>query len=313
MIAMIGLLFGVAVLAMFFGIYRYAQRTQEMDDRFEELAGSIALARGGEERSAGTREKLDGFFATAKFAEKARTRLSQANVKMTVTEYMLLRFALMGVAFLAGSLISQSLIGGILVAILASSLPNAYVGRLQGKRLRAFQDQLPDVLSLLVNSLRAGHGLMQAVNLVTEEMPEPTNDEFGRVRRELNLGYSMAEALEHLVKRIESDDLDLMVTAINVQHEVGGNLAEILETITEVIRERVRILGEVRSMTAQQRYVGTMLSAMPFLLGTGLMMINPEYMKGLFEPGIARMLAIGATVMIVVGYVVMQRMLKIDV
>jgi len=312
MVLTIGLLVAIAVLTMFLGIYRFAQRIQDLDERFADVAPEL---RAGAEKAdkAGSREKLDRWLGTARFASRAKANLSQANVKLTLTEFMLFRVGLMLVGLALGWFISKMVIGGLLVAILASALPNAYVGRLQQKRLKAFQDQLPDVLSMLVNSLRAGHGLLQAVNLVTQEMPEPTCEEFGRVRRELNLGVSMREALGHLVDRIGSDDLELMVTAVNVQHEVGGNLAEILATISEVIRERVRILGEIRTMTAQQRLVGTMLSGLPFLLGTGLMMINPDYMKGLFQPGLPIMLAIGAVVMIIMGYILMQRMLKIEV
>jgi tight adherence protein B len=313
MVLTIVLLVAVAVLALFLGMYRSAQRIQDLDERFADVAPELRAELSKTDEKPGGKERLDRWLGSAKFASRARARLSQANVKLTLTEFMLLRVGLMGLGFVLGWFISKMVIGGVLVAILASVLPNAYIGRLQQKRLKAFQDQLPDVLSMLVNSLRAGHGLLQAVNLVTQEMPEPTCEEFERVRRELNLGVSMREALGHLVDRIESDDLELMVTAINVQHEVGGNLAEILATISEVIRERVRILGEVRTMTAQQRMVGTVLAGLPFLLGTGLMMINPDYMKGLFQPGLPIMLAVGAVVMIIMGYVLMQRMLKIEV
>jgi len=313
MVEMIALLMGLGLLAAFLGIYNYAQHAQEVQERFNGVTEAyMPAAPQGDKRGRG-KDRLDGWLARASFSRRARDRLSRANVKLTLTEYLLLQVGMTALAFLAGSTISKSVIGGALMGGLASSLPNAYVSRLQSKRLKAFQDQLPDVLSLLVNSLRAGHGLLQAVNLVTQEMPEPTREEFSRVRREINLGLPMNDALQHLVDRMQSDDLELMVTAIAVQHEVGGNLAEILDTITEVIRERVRILGEVRTMTAQQRMVGTVLSGLPFLLGTGLMMINPEYMKGLFEPGLPRMMAVGSVVMIIMGYMLMQKLLQIDV
>jgi tight adherence protein B len=313
MIPITGVLVASAVVTLFLGILRYAQQAQELDARYEEMTAQMSEPEEEAVQAHGLKDKVDGWLGTASFARHARARLVSANVKLTVTEYMLLRVGVTLVAFLAGWAISHLLVGGILVGIRASSLPNAYVSRLQSKRLQAFQDQLPDVLGMLVNSLRAGHGLLQAVNLVTKEMPPPTSEEFDRVRREVNLGLPMSEALAHMTERIESDDLGLMVTAINVQHEVGGNLAEILDSISGTIRERVRILGEVRTLTAQQRLVGTVLAGLPFLLGTVLMMINPEYMKGLFEPGLPLMLASGAVVMVVMGYVLMQKMLAVDV
>jgi tight adherence protein B len=313
MVQSIGLLIGLAVIAAFVGIYHYAQQAQEVQERFDGISGAFSTTASQDHQESGRRDRLDRWLAGANFSRRSRARLARANVKLTLTEYMLLRVGVTGVAFLIGLTLSKSLIGGALLGVLASSLPNAYVSRLQSKRQKAFQDQLPDVLSLLVNSLRAGHGLLQAVNLVTQEMPEPTREEFGRVRREINLGLPMNEALHHLVDRMQSDDLELMVTAISVQHEVGGNLAEILATIGEVIRERIRILGDVRTMTAQQRMVGTVLAGLPFLLGTGLMMINPDYMKGLFDPGLPRMLAAGAVVMVIMGYILMQKLLQIDV
>lgn len=313
MIGLIALLVAVAVLALFIGIYRYAQVAQELGQRIDQVAALTPSAPAEKAQKARFKDRLERWLGRASFADRTRAKLSQANIKLTTAEFMVIRFGATLVGFLAGWVISRHIVGGALLAILASSLPNWYVDRQQGKRLKAFQEQLPDVLSLLVSSLRAGHGLLQAVSLVTQEMPEPTSGEFGRVRREVNLGIPMSEALAHLVQRVRSDDLELVVTAINIQHEVGGNLAEILETISETIRDRVRLLGEIRTMTAQQRLTGTVLAGLPFLLGTALMMINPEYMKGLFQPGFPMLIAGAAVLMVVMGYLLMQRMLHMDI
>ncbi|MBC8450550.1 MAG: type II secretion system F family protein [Chloroflexi bacterium] len=313
MIGLVALLIAVAVAALFMGIYRYALLAQELGQRFDQVTALTPLATAEEGQRPRLRDRLERWLGKASFAGRTRARLSRANIKLTVAEFTLIRLGVTLVGFLAGWAISRLVVGGALVAILASSLPNWYVDRQQNKRLRAFQEQLPDVLSLLVSSMRAGHGLLQAVNLVTQEMPEPTAGEFGRVRREVNLGFSMSEALAHLVQRVKSDDLELVVTAVNIQQEVGGNLAETLDTISETIRDRVRLLGEIQTMTAQQRMTGKVLSGLPFLLGTVLMMINPDYMKGLFQPGLPMFIAGGAVLMVIMGYFLMQRMLHMDI
>ena len=135
--------------------------------------------------------------------------------------------------------------------------------RQQAKRLVKFNDQLADMLNLMVNGLRAGYSTMQAMEAVSKELPAPICDEFRRVVQEMQLGIPMETSLDNLLRRIPSDDLDLVITAINVQREVGGNLAEILDTISYTIRERVRIKGEIRVLTSQVMYSGRLLSMLP--------------------------------------------------
>lgn len=313
MIILIALMVTIAVISVFMGLYYYAQQAQEMERRVEQIMAMARPASGEGKAKRRWREKLESWLAKAGFASRTRNKLIRANVKLTVAEFMTFRLGLMVAAFLAGWAISHQVLGGILLSILASIVPEWYLRRQQEKRLQTFQDQLPDVLNLLVSSLRAGHGLLQAITLITQEMPDPTREEFARVRREVNLGFPMSEALAHLVERVESDDLELMVTAINIQHEVGGNLAEILDTISETIRDRVRLLGEIRVMTSQQRLTGTVLTGLPFLLGTILMLLNPDYMMSMFQPGWPMLIPVVTVIMMIMGYLLMQRMLQLDV
>src|SRR5204863_7639248 len=134
------------------------------------------------------------------------------------------------------------------------------------QRLRTFNGQLADTLMLMSNSLRAGYSLLHAMETVSREAPQPSAEEFGRVVREVGLGLGPEEALTNLHRRLPSDDLDLMVTAINVQHEVGGNLAKIFDTLAETIRERQRIHGEIQTLTAQQRMGGNVIALLPIAL-----------------------------------------------
>ncbi|RIK34288.1 MAG: hypothetical protein DCC57_24430 [Chloroflexi bacterium] len=177
------------------------------------------------------------------------------------------------------------LLGGVLAA-----LPLFYLRIAQARRRRAFINQLPDVLTLLVGALRAGYGLSQALEVLVEQMPPPSSAEFARIVRATNLGVPLQRALYHAAGRMGSDDLDLIVTAISVQYEMGGNLATILETIGDTIRDRIRILREVRVLTAQQRITGYILTGTPVALAIGISILSPGYFDPFFEPGLIRLL-----------------------
>jgi tight adherence protein B len=195
-------------------------------------------------------------------------------------------------------------------------IPRFYVKRQQGKRLQRFDGQLSDMLNLMVNGLRAGYSTMQAMESVSKEMPPPICDEFRRVVQEMQIGLNMEQALDNLLRRIPSPDLDLVITAMNVQREVGGNLAEILDTISYTIRERVRIKGEIRVLTSQVIYSGRFLALMPLIIIGVLWVVNKPYMMQFFNPE-TRFIGITALVigglMIIAGYYVMTRIANIDV
>ena len=167
----------------------------------------------------------------------------------------------------------------------------------------------------MVNGLRAGYSTMQALEAVSRELPPPISDEFRRVVQEMQIGIPMEAALENLLRRIPSDDLDFVVTAINVQREVGGNLSEILDTISFTIRERVRIKGEIRVMTAQVRTSGIVLSLIPVFLTLALWFVSPEYIGSFFARGpVCGWSAVGVIVgMIAAGYFVMMKIADIEV
>jgi tight adherence protein B len=168
-------------------------------------------------------------------------------------------------------------------------------------------------LSMLTGSLRAGYGLLYAISVIEKEMPEPMASEFGRVLKETALGYSLSDALDHLVERVQNDDLELVVTAVHIQSEVGGSLADVLETISRTIRERIQLKGQIRAMTSQQRITGSMLSGLPVVVGAALFLMNPEYMSGILQPGWPLLIPIGATIMVIFGNIVMGQVTKIDI
>jgi tight adherence protein B len=217
-------------------------------------------------------------------------------------------------------LIQPIYVSAIIGAIIGFFIPRFYVKRQQRIRLNKFNDQLSDMLNLMVNGLRAGYSTMQAMEAVSRELPAPISDEFHRVVQEMQIGIPMEKALDNLLRRIPSDDLDFVITAINVQREVGGNLSEILDTISFTIRERVRIKGEIRVMTAQVRTSGTVLSLIPVFLTVALWFISPEYIGSFFTESsvipqpLCGFIAVAAIVgMIIAGYFVMMKIADIEV
>ena len=250
------------------------------------------------------------------FGDRIARNLSRADLKFKVGEY----FVLILVAILVGGLFTwfignKNMISAGIGAIAGAVAPGMYVKSQQKKRLQKFNDQLSDMLNLMVNGLRAGYSTMQAMEAISKELPAPICDEFRRVIQEMQIGIPMETALDNLLRRIPSEDLDFVVTAINVQREVGGNLSEILDNISFTIRERVRIKGEVRVLTSQVRTSGTVLSLIPFFLVMVLWFLNPEYLMSVTSGGPYITAAIICVVLglIFSSYFIMMKIADIEV
>ena len=191
--------------------------------------------------------------------------------------------------------------------------PGFYVSRKIAKRIKKFESQLNDALSIMANSLRAGFSFFQAMDTVSKEMPDPISKEFARSLKEMNFGTSSEDALRNMAERIGSADLDLLVTAILIQRQVGGNLAEILETISQTIRERIKILGEIRTLTAQGRMSGYIIGGLPIILLGVLYLINGEYVGLLFSNKIGWALLFGGMVSEIFGVLLIKNIVSIEV
>ncbi|MCO6451655.1 MAG: type II secretion system F family protein [Caldilineales bacterium] len=258
------------------------------------------------------KQVMESLFGRLAYTERLQHHLSLADIKMTATEFLTFRIA----GSLGLGLIVGIATGMILAALVAGALVwfafGFHVRRKRDKRLKLFNAQLGDVLNLLVTSLRAGFGLTQALASVSTEMPSPAADEFDRVLKETMLGYSLHEALDRLVERIGSEDLELVATSIHIQAEVGGNLAEVLENIAGTIRARIELDQKIRSLTSEQRYSGTMLAGLPFLLAAVISVINPGYMMELIQPGWPRLIPVAVAIMSISGYLLMRRMMSVD-
>lgn len=251
------------------------------------------------------------------YGGKIARELAQADVKLKPGEYVaLLVISSIGLAAIAWLLGGRSPVSAMIGLLAGPILPRLYVGRQKTQRLQQFNEQLPDMLNLMVNGLRAGFSTVQAMEAVSKELPSPISVEFRRVVQEMQLGIPMEQALDNLYRRISSDDLDLIIAAINVQREVGGNLAEILDTISYTIRERVRIKGEIRVLTSQVMYSGRFLAMLPLILTAVLWFVNRPYLMILFEPNtrLCGIILLGlAAGMVMLGYFMMTRIANIEV
>jgi tight adherence protein B len=309
---------GLGILAAFFGIQQLMHREVDLGDRLGGW-GSQTVLRHAEPTGNGSslRERLDGAVAKRSFAANLQRDLARANLRLTATEFLAINAGAVAGGVAVGLAAGNPLLA-VALAVVGFYAPRLFVSLAQKRRMKAFNDQLADTLMLMGNSLRAGYSLLQSMEAVSREGDQPTAEEFGRVVREVGLGLSPEEALINLYRRMPSDDLDLMVTAINVQHEVGGNLAKIFATLSDTIRERNRIAGEIRTLTAQQRIGGYVISGLPIALAGGLFLISPNFMKPLFSnERLICMPAFGlpilAAVMMIVGFFVIRRIVAIEV
>jgi tight adherence protein B len=264
-------------------------------------------------------------------SEKLNLQLISANWPITETEYVIIRYGSVILAFGLGWLISKlfmtgsevlvfgpgwtvskSLISGLGLAVIAYFIPDLVLKRAISQRRLNFGKQLVDVLILMTGAVRAGYSLPQAIEVVSKELKSPASEEFRRVRHEIGLGLSLSQALNNLVARMENDDLYLAVTAININSQVGGNIVTMLEAVTNTIRERIRLFSEVRVLTAQQRFGSYILTFMPIAMLAAMFFINPSYMMRLFDPSII-CIPIGAVIMVIFGNIVVRRLGKIEV
>jgi len=311
---------GVALVILVAGAISALRPNREIEQRLEQFGGTLREIRPAKEqetrqRSSPLGDRLNQALAGRGFAEDLSTQLARADLKMTVGEFLALQVISI---FLGGAigwlLASDSIVFIILMAVVGFFVPRFFIGFKQRARLKAFNNQLGDFLNLMVNGLRAGYSPMQAMEAVASELPPPLSTEVARVVQEMQLGLTMEQALNNMLRRVKSDDLDLIVTAMNVQREVGGNLAEILDTISHTIRERVRIKGEIGVLTAQGRITMYVIVFLPIGITAFLYLINRQYISLLFNSGpCGWAMAMCGILGITSGYFTIRRIVSIEV
>jgi tight adherence protein B len=301
---------------------RYASTPKEAPAASASGQGGIAEAF----QSSAALAQLNKVVEQRDFGANLAREIARADLRLKVSEYLVIWAAsIVGVPILMVLLSAafpalRNPIVLLIGALIGFWLPRFWLNRRKSGRLNAFNKQLPDTITLIANALRAGSSFLQAIELVVRESRPPISTEFGRVIREVNLGLSFEVALENMVRRVRSDDLELMATAISIQHTVGGNLAEILDSIAFTIRERVRIKGEIKTLTAQQRLSGYVVGFLPIALAGFLFVAAPNFMSPMFDnrvsliglPGGVLILFLGGFAMFI-GFMLIRRIVDIEV
>lgn len=299
MAVLLGLLAGAGIAMIFIGLQNVVDGTPRSSrsplDRVpipQTLGAADVKPRRGRRGGGGRRRRAAPVYAAGDSGGAQRSYnltlardLARADLKITVGEFWVITVVFASIGGLLGFALPLGgrFLLGILLLVVGGYAPRWWVGHLKRKRQSLFNQQLADVVTLMSGSLKSGYSLLQAMELVARETPQPIAGEFDRVVREVGLGLSPEEALANLVERMQSEDLELLVTAINVQREVGGNLVEVLDTIASTIRDRVKLIGEVKVLTAQQQYSGYIIALLPVVLALLLGVINPSYMLGVFQ------------------------------
>lgn len=310
------LLTGISVL--FFCLYLMGLRKNQVEERVHKLAGrpnkAMKEGAGGTDGSPGERKKR---VWRARIRENWLRRLeqemTQADIPLKPEEYLGLQLI---VTLGPGILIyvfSSRLLLSLEWVTLTLMLPLLVLRRAKAKRVAAFDRQLGDSLGTMANSLRAGFGFQQAMEMISHEAAPPLSTEMTRTIRETYFGIPVEEALRNLGRRVASRDLELMVTAVVIQRQVGGNLAEILDRIAYTIKERARIRGEIKTLTAQGRTSGLVIGALPFALAGFLATVNPEYLATLFRHPLGLLMVVVGLSAEVVGVVIIRKIVTLDV
>ena len=302
-------------------IARYAKRVQADEgdttmpfDIAQALSGSRALT------------SINKLVEQRDFGANLARSIARADLHLKVSEFLIIWAAIVVATPLLLVLLSvavpnlRSPLALIVGVIMGAMAPRFWLRRRERSRLGAFNNQLADTVTLIANALRAGSSFLQACELVTREQTPPISTEFNRLIREVNMGLPFEQALENTVRRVRSDDLELLATAISIQYQVGGNLAEVLDSIAFTIRERVRIKGEIRTLTAQQRLSGLVVGFLPIGIGAFLFLLLPKFMAPMFAnpPSLIGLplglvlLAIGG-LMMAFGFFAIRRIVDIDI
>lgn len=244
---------------------------------------------------------------------KLKLKLSSAYWSVTDTEYILIRILVSVLAFFLGWLISGYFLGGILLAGIAIIVPPILLDKAIAQRQQKFHNQLLDVLLLITGAVQAGYSLMQALDLAVKEIPAPASEEFGRVLSEIRFGISLEGSLINLAERMSSDDMQIVVTAIIINSQVGGNLSTVLESTISTIRDRMHLFGEIRSLTSYARYVGNFLTLMPFIMGFIIFLMAPEFFATVKTSIITQGILLVALVGLFIGNIWIRRIVQIKV
>jgi tight adherence protein B len=313
--------FGAAgVLALYFAATKLpgmlAQR--KLDARLQELAAPVEETKDGENllvkaQHEGPLPALDRYFAGTTRGSAFGRWIEQSGMKASVSGILMIGIVCGALMALVAGMVTRASWGLPIGGALGFGMPFLFLKVKRTKRLRLFEEQFPEALDLIARALKAGHAFATGLKMAADELPEPVGPEFRKTFDEQNFGLPMKDALDNLAHRIPILDVRFFVTAVLIQRETGGNLSEILENLGFVVRERFKILRQVRVYTAHGRFTGYVLLALPAVLGIALSFINPDHMNMLFREHMGQMMLVGALVMQTIGFLWIKQVIKIEV
>jgi len=315
MLATIYIMAFLAAFCLAMAILKTLDKKGEVQERLE----MVARAGHGAERKERQRlsladlfRKVSTIFAASSFTEKMQIQLLQAGIPLKGEEFITLWLGIALASPLVAYLLTFNIPLTFLLFLLGVGGPRFYLLHKKNEKLKKLNEQLGDALVIMANALRAGFGFQQAMDTVRKELPPPIANEFEWTLREINLGSTTEEALLHMTERVKSDDLDMIVTAMLIQRQVGGNLAQILDNISRTIRERTRIKGQIKTLTAQGRLSGIIIGLLPVGLIFLLLIINPGYMNTMLESPLGFYLLGAGAISELIGLLIINKIVNID-
>jgi tight adherence protein B len=322
-LVLLAFIFGVAlVMGFYFGVLKIPglMLQRKVEGRLQELSQPVD-AGGDKEKGKllvkvqheGPLPALDRFIGNTTKGSALGRWIEQSGSKASVSGILLIALLLAGVGAFAVGMLTRAAWAIPIGACIGLAIPFVVLKVKRTKRLRTFEEQFPEGLDLIARALKAGHAFATGMKMVADEMPEPVGPEFRKTFDEQNFGLPMKDALDNLTLRMPLLDVRFFATAVLIQRETGGNLAEILENLAHVVRERFKIIRQVRVYTAHGRFTGWVLMALPAVLGIALSYINPEHMNMLFRERMGQMMLIAAAVMQFIGYMWIKQVIKIEV
>ena len=320
MILFVSVLTAILLFILIVLMLEYRKRTKRaLSRRMHYYAGDMDALEGKKDDRTLGEKFMDWLRETGQQMQKVRQgktldlRMRKAGLSLLGTEFLIILALSAALGFVVAFILSKKLYMAILVAVFIMMMEWVYVLIRTQRRETLFRNQLGDCLTMVANAMRAGFSFLQAMDLIAKEMEPPISEEFKHVMRDISLGTSMERALEDMDKRVGSPDFSLVVTAVLIQQQVGGDLARILDTISETIQDRIRMRREVQTLTAQGRISGWVLAALPVGMCILLNIISPGYLDPLFKEKIGQMAIGGAIVLIIIGFIVIQRIVDIEV
>ena len=320
-IALVVFLFCVALVMGTYAALAYLPgilAAREMDRRLRDVGAPVAepLPDGQSivrEEALGPLPAIDRAVSQTTAGVGLMRLIERSGVKATPSGIVVASLALAIAGALIAALLTTQVLARLVAGIVGAVLPFVYLRYRAARRMKRFEEQFPEALDLLSRAIRAGHAFQTAMGMVADEMPEPVGPEFKKAFDQQNFGLPVKEALNQLADRITLLDVRFFVTAVTIQRETGGNLAEILDNLAHVVRERFKILRQVRVHTAHGRFTGYVLLALPAALAIGLSYINPQFMGPLFRERLGQMMIGGGLVLQTVGFFWIRQVIKIEV